>query len=174
MTPQAHPLTHALTLLLLAIVFSPSAFAATLDEAAKLVQDGKYEEAVGAYDSIIGSASSLTADEARYGKRLALKALRKYPEAVAYWEELLKPGFINPRQEADPSWLNDLSFGKKKVSCVVTNVSFLDLSLVLAKALGLDFGIMPDGQPAFRNKDPAVGESRPDLYVVKPKSPKSQ
>lgn len=77
-------------------------------------------------------------------------------------------------QEADPFWLNDLSFGKKRVSCVVTNVSFLDLSLVLAKTLSLDFGIMPDGQPAFRNKDPAVGESRPDLYVVKPKSPKSQ
>ncbi len=99
MTLQAHPLTRALVLLLLAIVLSPSAFAATIDEAAKLVHDGKYKEAIGVYDSILSSASSLTAADARYGKGLALKALRRYPEAVACWEDLIKPGFRNPRQE---------------------------------------------------------------------------
>ena len=73
-------------------------------------------------------------------------------------------------QEADPSWMTDLSFGEKKLSCVVTNVSFLDLSIVLAAAFDLDFGVMPDGQPAFRNKTTADGQIKHRFYVVKSKS----
>ncbi|MBU4428043.1 MAG: tetratricopeptide repeat protein [Verrucomicrobia bacterium] len=71
----------------------------TLADAAKLVQEQKYAEAVSVYDAIIESGAGPTVPEARYRKGLCLKAQKQYPAAVACWEDLLKAGFANPWQE---------------------------------------------------------------------------
>ena len=71
----------------------------TMADAAKLVQEQKYTEAIGVYDAIIKAGAGPAVPEAKYRKGLCLKAQQQYPAAVACWEDLLKTGFANPCQE---------------------------------------------------------------------------
>lgn len=84
-------------------------------------------------------------------------------------KDMIRLGLIaDPKvRELDPSWMSDISFGVKRLSCVVTNASFLDISIALAEAFDLDFGVMQDGQPAFRNRTSADKPIKYNLYLVK-------
>ncbi len=97
---QSHPVARLIAFALISLLLMPLSHAQpTLDDAAKLVREGKHEEAIKVYDSILASAPGMTAAEAGYRKGLSLRALGRHKEAAACWEELLKPGFANPRQE---------------------------------------------------------------------------
>ncbi len=69
-------------------------------------------------------------------------------------------------RETDPPWLGELSFGERRLSCVATNVSFLDFSIVLANAFDCEFGVTQDGEPLFRNKT-AEAKAKHRIYVIK-------
>lgn len=84
---------------LLPIIGKSSATDNTLADAAKLVQEQKYAEAICVYDAIIKSGASTTMPEAQYRKGLCLKVQKQYSAAVACWEDLLKTGVSNPYQE---------------------------------------------------------------------------
>lgn len=71
-------------------------------------------------------------------------------------------------READPSWLGDLSFGEQRLSCVATNVSFLDFSVVLADAFDCEFGVTADGEPLFSTKT-AEAKAKHRIYAIKSK-----
>lgn len=71
-------------------------------------------------------------------------------------------------RETDPPWLGDLSIGENLLSCVVTNVSFLDLCLVVADAFSCEFGVTSNGEPLFRNKTPEAKAKHP-IYAIKSK-----
>lgn len=68
--------------------------------------------------------------------------------------------------EADPLWLRDVSFGGHMLSCSVTNVSFLNFSLVFADAFDCEFGVTQDGEPVFRNKT-AEAKTKHRIYALK-------
>lgn len=69
-------------------------------------------------------------------------------------------------READPPWLGDLSLEGKMLSCVATNVSFLDFSVVLADAFDCEFGVTADGEPLLRNKT-AEAKTKHRIYAIK-------
>jgi len=71
-------------------------------------------------------------------------------------------------READPPWLGDLLFGEQRLSCVATNVSLLDFSIVLAAAFDFEFGVTADGEPLFSSRT-AEAKAKHPIYVIKAK-----
>jgi len=89
----------AISLLLLPHIVKASVTNNILADAAQLVQEQKYVEAIRVYDTTIKSGAGAAVPEAKYRKGLCLKAQKQYPTAVACWEDLIKTGFANHYQE---------------------------------------------------------------------------
>ena len=58
--------------------------ATAMIEASRLAQEGKHEEAIQAYDSVLKLGFGPSVPEARYRKGICLQALRKHRDAVAH------------------------------------------------------------------------------------------
>jgi tetratricopeptide (TPR) repeat protein len=72
----------------------------TMPQAMQLFQAGRFTESRKVCDELIlRGGKNRDVQEALYLKGKCCQALKQYTEAVACWEDLLKKGFANPRQE---------------------------------------------------------------------------
>lgn len=70
-------------------------------------------------------------------------------------------------QTSAPIWLSDIEFDNKKIQCIATNISLLNLSFVFADVFNCEFGITTNGEAMFRNKSVEAKAKYP-FYLIKP------
>lgn len=86
---------------------------------------------------------------------------------------MIRLGLISPPSEqiADPVWFDDIVFSNKKLLCIATNISLLNLSFVFADAFNCDFGITTNGEAMFRTKTIEARKKHQFYHIKSTKEP---